>query len=136
MIGELEKQTLEAQRAQAAASIEVSDQEIRPLDSRLVSLDAEQRVLGGSKISAVTASLLWPRLAQQYCPSAYPYDRRSLRPDNLANRHSIPVQDSENHLRLAVGDLHHASLALISLPGSVLLCGVEMPGCSGACLAR
>ncbi|MFL5461485.1 MAG: hypothetical protein ACJ8AY_12435 [Gemmatimonadales bacterium] len=47
VIGELEKQTLEAQRAQAAASIEVSDQEIRVLDSRLELLDAQQRVLGG-----------------------------------------------------------------------------------------
>jgi hypothetical protein len=47
VIGELEKQTLEAQRAQAAASIEVSDQEIRVLDSRLDLLDAQQRVLGG-----------------------------------------------------------------------------------------
>jgi septal ring factor EnvC (AmiA/AmiB activator) len=47
VIGELEKQTLEAQRAQAAASIEVSDQEIRVLDSRLELLEAQQRVLGG-----------------------------------------------------------------------------------------
>jgi hypothetical protein len=47
VIGELEKQTLEAQRAQAAASIEVSDQEIRVIDSRLDLLDAQQRVLAG-----------------------------------------------------------------------------------------
>ena len=47
VIGELEKQTLEAQREQAAASIEVSDQEIRVLDSRLELLDAQQKVLGG-----------------------------------------------------------------------------------------
>jgi len=47
VIGELEKQTLEAQRAQAAASIEVSDQEIRVLDSRLDLLDAQQKVLSG-----------------------------------------------------------------------------------------
>ena len=48
MIGELEKQTLEAQRAQSAASIEVSDQEIRVLDSSLEMLDAQQRVLAGT----------------------------------------------------------------------------------------
>ena len=47
VIGELEKQTLEAQREQAAASIEVSDQEIRVLDRRLELLDAQQKVLGG-----------------------------------------------------------------------------------------
>jgi len=47
VIGELEKQTLEAQRAQAAASIDVSEQEIRVLDSRLELLDAQQKVLGG-----------------------------------------------------------------------------------------
>jgi hypothetical protein len=47
VIGELEKQTLEAQRAQSAASIEVSDQEIRVIDSRLDLLDAQQKVLGG-----------------------------------------------------------------------------------------
>jgi chromosome segregation ATPase len=47
VIGELEKQTLEAQRAQAAASIEVSDQEIRVLNSRLDLLEAQQKVLGG-----------------------------------------------------------------------------------------
>jgi len=46
-VGELEKQTLEAQRAQAAASIDVSEQEIRVLDSRLELLDAQQKVLGG-----------------------------------------------------------------------------------------
>jgi hypothetical protein len=48
VIGELEKQTLEAQRAQAAASIELSDQEIRVLDRRLEMLDAQQRVLAGT----------------------------------------------------------------------------------------
>ena len=48
VIGELEKQTLEAQRAQAAAAIELSDQEIRVLDRRLEMLDAQQRVLAGT----------------------------------------------------------------------------------------
>jgi hypothetical protein len=48
VIGELEKQTLEAQRAQAASSIEVSDQEIRVIDRRLDLLDAQQKILGGS----------------------------------------------------------------------------------------
>ena len=47
VIGELEKQTLEAQRLQAAASIDVSEQEIRVLDSRLELLEAQQKVLGG-----------------------------------------------------------------------------------------
>jgi hypothetical protein len=47
VIGELEKQTLEAQRAQSASRIEVSDQEIRVIDSRLEMLDAQQKVLGG-----------------------------------------------------------------------------------------
>jgi hypothetical protein len=47
VIGELEKQTLEAQRAQAASSIDVSDQEIRVLDRRLELLDAQQKILGG-----------------------------------------------------------------------------------------
>jgi hypothetical protein len=47
VIGELEKQTLEAQRAQAAASIEVSDQEIKTTDRRLELLDAQQKILGG-----------------------------------------------------------------------------------------
>jgi hypothetical protein len=47
IIGELEKQTLEAQREQAGASIDVSDQEIRVLDRRLELLDAQQKVLGG-----------------------------------------------------------------------------------------
>jgi hypothetical protein len=47
VIGELEKQTLEAQRAQAAASIEVADQEIKTIDRRLELLDAQQRLLGG-----------------------------------------------------------------------------------------
>jgi hypothetical protein len=48
VIGELEKQTLEAQRAQAAGAIELSDQEIRVLDRRLEMLDAQQRVLAGT----------------------------------------------------------------------------------------
>jgi hypothetical protein len=48
VIGELEKQTLEAQRAQAAAGIDLSDQEIRVLDRRLEMLDAQQRVLAGT----------------------------------------------------------------------------------------
>lgn len=47
VIGELEKQTLEAQRAQSASSIEVSDQEIRVIDRQLEMLDAQQKVLGG-----------------------------------------------------------------------------------------
>lgn len=47
VIGELEKQTLEAQRAQAAISIEVSDLEIKTIDRRLELLDAQQKVLGG-----------------------------------------------------------------------------------------
>jgi hypothetical protein len=47
VIGELEKQTLEAQRAEAAASIEVSDQEIKTIDRRLELLDAQQKILGG-----------------------------------------------------------------------------------------
>jgi hypothetical protein len=48
VIGELEKQTLDAQRAQAAAAIDLSDQEIRVLDRRLEMLDAQQRVLAGT----------------------------------------------------------------------------------------
>lgn len=47
VIGELEKQTLEAQRAQAGSSMDVSDQEIRVIDRRLDLLDAQQKVLGG-----------------------------------------------------------------------------------------
>jgi hypothetical protein len=47
VIGELEKQTLEAQRAQAASSIEVSDEEIQAIDRRLELLDAQQKILGG-----------------------------------------------------------------------------------------
>lgn len=47
VIGELEKQTLEAQRAQSASSIEVSDQEIRVIDRQLEMLEAQQKVLGG-----------------------------------------------------------------------------------------
>ena len=48
VIGELEKQTLEAQRAQAFASLDVSDREIKVIDRRLDLLDAQQRVLGGN----------------------------------------------------------------------------------------
>jgi hypothetical protein len=47
VIGELEKQTLEAQRAQSFYSIEVAEHEIRVLDRRLELLDAQQKVLGG-----------------------------------------------------------------------------------------
>jgi hypothetical protein len=47
VIGELEKQTLEAQRAQAGSSIDVADREIRMIDRRLELLDAQQKVLGG-----------------------------------------------------------------------------------------
>jgi hypothetical protein len=46
VIGELEKQTLEAQRAQAASSIKVADREIHVLDRRLELLEAQQAVLG------------------------------------------------------------------------------------------
>jgi hypothetical protein len=48
VIGELEKQTLEAQRAQSASRIEVSDHEIRVIDRSLEMLDAQQRVLSGT----------------------------------------------------------------------------------------
>jgi hypothetical protein len=48
VIGELEKQTLEAQRAQAAAGRDVFDEEIRVIDHRLDMLDAQQRVLAGN----------------------------------------------------------------------------------------
>jgi chromosome segregation ATPase len=47
VIGELEKQTLEAQRAQAAYSTEVATREIRVIDRRLELLEAQQKVLGG-----------------------------------------------------------------------------------------
>lgn len=47
VIGELEKQTLEAQRAQAASSIATAEQEIKAIDRRLELLDAQQKVLGG-----------------------------------------------------------------------------------------
>ncbi len=47
VIGELEKQTLEAQRAQAYASLDVSDNEVKVIDRRLDLLDAQQRVLSG-----------------------------------------------------------------------------------------
>jgi hypothetical protein len=48
VIGELEKQTLEAQRAQAESNIDVADREIRMIDRRLELLDAQQRILGGN----------------------------------------------------------------------------------------
>lgn len=47
VIGELEKQTLEAQRLQAAANTDVADREIKVIDRRLELLDAQQKVLGG-----------------------------------------------------------------------------------------
>jgi hypothetical protein len=47
VIGELEKQTLEAQRAQSAYAPVVSDREIKVIDSRLDLLDAQQKILGG-----------------------------------------------------------------------------------------
>ncbi len=47
VIGELEKQTLEAQRAQAVSTLDVSDGEIKVIDRRLDLLDAQQRVLSG-----------------------------------------------------------------------------------------
>jgi hypothetical protein len=47
VIGELEKQTLDAQRAQSASSAEVADQEIQVIDRRLDLLDAQQKLLGG-----------------------------------------------------------------------------------------
>jgi hypothetical protein len=47
VIGELEKQTLEAQRVQAASHIDVADREIRMIDRRLELLEAQQKVLGG-----------------------------------------------------------------------------------------
>jgi hypothetical protein len=47
VIGELEKQTLEAQRAQSAYSTEVAVREIKVIDSRLELLEAQQKVLGG-----------------------------------------------------------------------------------------
>ena len=47
VIGELEKQTLDAQREQAAASINVAQTEMTVIDRRLELLNAQQRVLGG-----------------------------------------------------------------------------------------
>lgn len=47
VIGELEKQTLEAQRAEAESHIDVADREIRMIDRRLELLEAQQKVLGG-----------------------------------------------------------------------------------------
>lgn len=47
VIGELEKQTLEAQREQAAASIDVAKTEMIVIDRRLELLGAQQSVLGG-----------------------------------------------------------------------------------------
>jgi chromosome segregation ATPase len=47
VIGELEKQTLEAQRAQSEYSPEVAAREIKVIDRRLELLEAQQKVLGG-----------------------------------------------------------------------------------------
>ena len=47
VIGELEKQTLEAQREQAASSIDVAKTEMTVIDRRLELLEAQQSVLGG-----------------------------------------------------------------------------------------
>jgi hypothetical protein len=47
VIGELEKQTLEAQRAQSLYGTEVAEREIRVIDRRLELLDAQQKVMGG-----------------------------------------------------------------------------------------
>ncbi len=47
VIGELEKQTLEAQREQSASSIDVANREMTVIDRRLELLEAQQRVLGG-----------------------------------------------------------------------------------------
>jgi hypothetical protein len=47
VIGELEKQTLEAQKAQSLYSTEVADREIKVIDRRLELLEAQQKVLGG-----------------------------------------------------------------------------------------
>jgi hypothetical protein len=47
VIGELEKQTLEAQREEATCSIDVADREIKVIDWRLELLDAQQKVLAG-----------------------------------------------------------------------------------------
>jgi hypothetical protein len=47
VIGELEKQTLEAQRAEAGYSPVVANQEIKVIDRRLELLEAQQKLLGG-----------------------------------------------------------------------------------------
>jgi hypothetical protein len=47
VIGELEKQTLEAQREQAGSTIDVANREMTVIDRRLELLEAQQRVLGG-----------------------------------------------------------------------------------------
>ena len=47
VIGELEKQTLEAQREQAESTIDVANREMTVIDRRLELLEAQQRVLGG-----------------------------------------------------------------------------------------
>lgn len=47
VIGELEKQTLEAQQAQALYSTEVAAREIKVIERRLELLEAQQKVLGG-----------------------------------------------------------------------------------------
>jgi chromosome segregation ATPase len=48
VIGELEKQTLEAQRAQAEYDPVVANQEIKVIDRRLELLQAQQELLGGN----------------------------------------------------------------------------------------
>jgi chromosome segregation ATPase len=48
VIGELEKQTLEAQRAQAGYNPVVANQEIKVIDRRLELLEAQQKLLGGN----------------------------------------------------------------------------------------
>lgn len=47
VIGELEKQTLEAQRAEADYSTVVADRQIKVIDRELELLDAQQKILGG-----------------------------------------------------------------------------------------
>ena len=47
VIGELEKQTLEAQREEADYNAEVSAREIKVIDRRLELLEAQQKILGG-----------------------------------------------------------------------------------------
>jgi len=47
VIGELEKQTLEAQREQSAYTSVVADREMKVIDRRLELLEAQQKILGG-----------------------------------------------------------------------------------------